>query len=147
MKNSSNVIGLSRRAQGARRNSESRRLEEGCNDNVIHIGPVMAAREALPAERDVDQVVELLALLANPTRLKLVLALLASEERTKPELCVCDLAAVAGASESMTSHQLRLLREAGLVGFRRDGKLALYHLVTGPHRHLLADALDYVRAR
>jgi DNA-binding transcriptional ArsR family regulator len=89
--------------------------------------------------------VALFAVLSNVTRLKLLLALEPGTYHPRRELCVCDLAAVADASQSMTSHQLRLLREAGLVVHRREGKLALYRLADGPMRHLLRDALEHVR--
>lgn len=54
------------------------------------------------------------------------------------------MAVVADASPSMMSHQLRLLREAGLVEYRRAGKLALYRLTDGPMGHLLRDAVEHV---
>lgn len=62
------------------------------------------------------------AMLSDPTRLKMLYAL------SKKELCVCDLAAVLGASQSATSHQLRILRMARLVKFRKEGKIAYYSL-------------------
>ena len=99
-----------------------------CDVDVVHLDPVKTARAALPANPHLLRLTERLALLANTTRLKILLALHAG--MTGPqELCVCDLAIVAGASKSMTSHQLRLLRMAGLVVQRRAGKLALYRLV------------------
>ena len=88
---------------------------------------------------------DLLMLLANPTRLRILLALLSIDEVITPELCVCDLAIVSSASKSMTSHQLRLLRTAGLVALRRDGKLSFYHLVDGPITELLRAALQQER--
>lgn len=61
--------------------------------------------------------------LGDPTRLTLALAL-----REGGELCVCDLAWIAGRAENLVSHHLRALRAAGLADYRRDGKLALYSL-------------------
>lgn len=110
-----------------------------CGVDVVHLDAVRAALEALPGENGLGQVAELLGLLSNPTRLKMLLAL--QPEATEPaaELCVCDLATVAGASKSLTSHQLRLLRTAGLVRQRRAGKLTFYRLAEGPLVSLLAD--------
>ena len=55
------------------------------------------------------------------------------------ELCVCDLAWVAERSENLVSHHLRVLRAAGLVRSRRDGKMVMY-AVTEPG-HALIDAV------
>jgi ArsR family transcriptional regulator, lead/cadmium/zinc/bismuth-responsive transcriptional repressor len=52
------------------------------------------------------------------------------------ELCVCDLAWVAERSENLVSHHLRVLRSAGLVRSRRDGKMVMY-AVTEPGRALI----------
>ena len=59
--------------------------------------------------------------LGDPTRLMLALALADGDE-----LCVCDLAWVAERSENLVSHHLRVLRAAGLVRSRRDGKMVMY---------------------
>lgn len=75
---------------------------------------------------------ELAKSLADPTRLGLALAL-----RDGGELCVCDLSWIAGRSENLTSHHLRLMRRAGLTACRRDGKMVLYSL-TASGRGLLA---------
>jgi DNA-binding transcriptional ArsR family regulator len=60
--------------------------------------------------------------LADPTRLMLADAL-----REGP-LCVCDLAWVAERSQNLVSHHVRVLRRAGLVDARRDGKMMMYEL-------------------
>src|SRR6478735_8639897 len=59
--------------------------------------------------------------LADPTRLTLAAAL-----ADGGELCVCDLAWVAERSENLVSHHLRVLRGAGLVRSRREGKMVMY---------------------
>jgi DNA-binding transcriptional ArsR family regulator len=61
--------------------------------------------------------------LGDPTRLTVALAL-----RDAPELCVCDLAWIVERSQNLVSHHLRALRTAGLVDYRRDGKMAMYTL-------------------
>lgn len=87
------------------------------------------------------------ALLGNETRVSLLLALNPREPAGRAhELCVCDLACLVGTSPSMTSHQLRLLREHGLVRQRRTGKRMMYSLVQGPLGHLLRDAIEHVAA-
>jgi ArsR family transcriptional regulator, lead/cadmium/zinc/bismuth-responsive transcriptional repressor len=61
--------------------------------------------------------------LGDPTRLNIALALGGA-----PELCVCDLAWIIERAQNLVSHHLRALRAAGLVDYRRDGKMALYSL-------------------
>ena len=61
--------------------------------------------------------------LADPTRLTLALAL-----REGGELCVCDLGWIVERAQNLVSHHLRALRQAGLVDYRREGKMALYSL-------------------
>jgi DNA-binding transcriptional ArsR family regulator len=61
--------------------------------------------------------------LGDPTRLLLALAL-----REGDELCVCDLAWIAGRAENLVGHHLRVLRGAGLARSRREGKVVFYAL-------------------
>lgn len=121
-------------------------LSDTCDVNVVHLDAVRAARATLPAPAALGRMADVLGLLANPTRLRVLLALRPSRSVGSCELCVCDLAVIAGASKSMTSHQLRLLRTAGLVVPRRDGKLTYYRLAEGPVRSLLDEAVGFVAA-
>jgi DNA-binding transcriptional ArsR family regulator len=73
--------------------------------------------------------------LGEPTRLTIAAAL-----RDADELCVCDLSWIVERSQALVSHHLRVLREAGLVQMRRDGRMALYSLTRSAHE-LLAVAL------
>ena len=77
--------------------------------------------------------------LGDPTRLNVALAL-----QDAPELCVCDLAWIVERAQNLVSHHLRALRAAGLVDYRRDGKMALYSL-TDQGRALL-ELVDVVPA-
>jgi DNA-binding transcriptional ArsR family regulator len=77
--------------------------------------------------------------LGDPTRLNIALALGGAAE-----LCVCDLAWIVERAQNLVSHHLRALRAAGLVDYRRDGKMALYSL-TDQGRALL-ELVDVVPA-
>jgi ArsR family transcriptional regulator, lead/cadmium/zinc/bismuth-responsive transcriptional repressor len=83
---------------------------------------VARARLAAPTARLVAAVVEIFEALADPTRARLLYAL------QKRSLCVRDLAAVAGVSESAISHQLRFLRDRRLVKARRRGNVMTYSI-------------------
>lgn len=80
----------------------------------------------------------LFAVLSDPTRLKIILALSAHE------LCVGDLAFIVGASDSAVSHQLRILRNMDLVDHRREGKLTLYSLSDEHLKTILEQSLAHV---
>ena len=112
-----------------------------CDVDVVHLDAVREAQSALPSEEGIRTVADVLGVLSSTTRLKMLLALQPAAAGPRRELCVCDLAMVVGASKSLTSHQLRLLRTAGLVVVRRAGKLAYYRLAEGPGVDLLGDAL------
>jgi ArsR family transcriptional regulator len=83
---------------------------------------VARARLAVPTDRLLAVVVETFEALADPTRARLIYAL------RKRSLCVRDLAAVAGVSESAVSHQLRLLKDRRLVKSRRRGNVITYSI-------------------
>lgn len=91
-------------------------------NNAIDEGALAAARATAFDERLTDLVADSFRLLADPTRLRLVRGL-----GTGP-MCVRDLALLAGVSESATSHQLRRLRDRGLVATRRVGTVIYYSL-------------------
>ena len=110
-----------------------------CEVNCVHPEAVAQARDALPEERHVEEASALLKVVADPTRLRLLSAL------NVRELCVCDLAAVVGISESAVSHQLRLLRAHRLVTFRKEGRIAYYRLLDHHVNGLIGSALEHVR--
>lgn len=70
----------------------------------------------------VADLAETFRVLGDPTRLRIVFAL------SREELCVCDLANVIDASQSVVSHSLRALRQMRLVRYRKQGKIAYYAL-------------------
>jgi DNA-binding transcriptional ArsR family regulator len=95
-------------------------------------------RAGLMPERTVHALADTFRVLGDPTRVKILDALSAGE------LCVCDIAALAGISESAVSHQLRLLRGMRLVRPRRAGRL-VYYTVDDQHIiELLRQALTHV---
>ncbi len=98
----------------------------------------MVELDAMPAESDVAELAEIFGLLADPGRVRLLVAMLGGER------CVCDLAAAASMSESATSHALRILRAYRVVRARRSGRMAYYSLADGHVRMLLELALEHV---
>lgn len=96
--------------------------EGECEACIVDPAAVDAAREAVGGEQRVKALADIFGALGDPTRLRIVLAL-----ATRP-LCVCDLAAVTGVTQSAVSHQLRILRGLDLVAYHREGRRAVYRL-------------------
>jgi len=92
----------------------------------------------MPAEAEVADLAVIFGLLADPGRVRILIALL------EGEMCVCDLAAAAGLSESSVSHALRLLRGPRVVTVRRSGRMAYYSLADSHVRMLLDLGLTHV---
>lgn len=111
---------------------------DACEVSCVHPEAVARARAAQPDDEALGRAAALLKAVSDPTRLRLLTAL------GTGELCVCDLAAVAGTSESAVSHQLRLLREQNLVAPRREGRIVYYRLADGHVSALLGNVLEHV---
>jgi len=97
-----------------------------CNERVVHPAAVRAGVANIPTESDLEGMAVFFKVLGDPTRLKILHALLASE------LCVCDLGEALSMSVSAVSHQLAVLKRASLVKHRRDGKV-IYYTISDEH--------------
>ncbi len=94
--------------------------------------------EKMPPEEELQDLAELFKVFGDVTRLKILYVLLSAE------MCVYDIAAVLGMSQSAISHQLRVLKQMDLVKYRREGKTIFYspadsHIVT-----ILSQGLDHI---
>jgi DNA-binding transcriptional ArsR family regulator len=105
---------------------------DACTDHCVHPDTVRHVRSRALPEGDLVQVSAVFKLLGDPTRAKLLYALLEAGE-----LCVCDLAAATGIAETTVSQSLRLLRASRVVTARRDGRLMYYRLADAHVRMLL----------
>jgi len=108
---------------------------ERCDLVCIDAPRAEAIRETLLLEEAAQEAADRARALSDPTRLTLAAAL-----REGEELCVCDLSWIAGRSQNLVSHHLRILRSHGMVRSRRDGKLVMYSL-TGEGLSLLSAVL------
>ena len=95
---------------------------EVCDCGEIHTDCVDCVRQNMLDEKSFQEVSELFKVLGDYTRIKIIYAL------SRKELCVCDIAEVLGMSQSSISHQLRVLKSARLVKFRKEGKVVYYSL-------------------
>ena len=121
-------------------NARAKILEEdGCLVRVVHLDRVEKARREVISERELERLALIYKVLGDPNRLKMVMAL------RNVEMCVCDLAAFAGLSESAVSHQLRRLKDLALVKSRRNGPIIYYALDDAHVSGLLEVGLEHVR--
>ena len=93
-----------------------------CDLVQIDLARVRKLRSELVAPDAVQGLADTFSALGDPTRVRILDVL------SHGELCVCDLAAVLGLSQSAVSHQLRLLRGIRLVRPRREGRIVFYSL-------------------
>lgn len=110
-----------------------------CSELCVHSSTVEHVKGEMLAENEIIRLAETFKVLGDPTRIKILSAL--SEE----ELCVCDLSAVLDMSVSAISHQLRVLKGARLVKYRREGKNIFYSLDDEHVISLFRLALEHVR--
>ena len=95
---------------------------ESCNGNISHEDIVVRVKDQLPAEETLYDLAELFKVFGDTTRIKIICALFESER------CVCDLSCLLNMTQSAISHQLRVLKQARLVKFRKEGKIVYYSL-------------------
>jgi DNA-binding transcriptional ArsR family regulator len=112
---------------------------ELCDVRVVHLDRVSHAREGEIPRVELERLSLLFKAISDPTRLRIVLAL------RDLEMCVCDIAAALGMTESAVSHQLRRLREQGLVRARRQGQIVYYALDDDHVGELLDTGLAHAR--
>ncbi len=109
-----------------------------CEVRCIDQEKVERAQSTMPAAADVVSLAETFRVLGDPTRLRIVRALMAEE------LCVCDIATLLGLSQPTVSHSLRSLRQLRLVRYRKVGKVAYYAIDDEHVRHLVDTGFVHV---
>jgi DNA-binding transcriptional ArsR family regulator len=112
-----------------------------CQDFIVHPDRIADSEGAMPGVAEFQELSETFKVLGDFNRLRILHALDAAE------LCVCDLSEMLDLSQSAVSHQLRLLRAAKLVRYRREGKNVFYTLDDDHVRTLLEVSLAHVRGR
>lgn len=105
---------------------------DGCADPTVRPELVAQVRRSTPAADELEQVAGTFRLLGDPTRARILYALLEAGE-----LCVCDLAATTGTQEATVSQSLRMLRASAIVTRRREGRRNYYRLADAHVRMLL----------
>lgn len=105
----------------------------GCaDDTCLHV------IQEMPDEEMLYDLADLFKVFADTTRIKILYALM------EEEMCVACIAEVVGVSQSAVSHQLRLLKQARLVKFRREGKQIIYSLSDDHVHTVLAQGMSHI---
>lgn len=101
---------------------DSKTKVEKCDCTIIHEDIVKDVGENMPEEESLYDLAELFKVFGDTTRIKILYALFAAE------MCVCDIAVLLNMTQSAISHQLRVLKQARLVKYRKAGKVVYYTL-------------------
>ncbi|GMO59146.1 MAG: metalloregulator ArsR/SmtB family transcription factor [Treponemataceae bacterium] len=95
---------------------------EVCGAKCVHEDVIARVKSGLSSDKLLLRASELFKALDDPTRLKIINALLLNK------MCVCDIAALMNMSQPAVSHHLKMLKQAHLVRFEREGKVVYYSL-------------------
>ena len=93
-----------------------------CDEEVSNIELVKKVKDNLLSDEEIFDLAELFKVFGDSTRMKIINALM------KQDLCVCDIALITNSTPSAISHQLRVLKQAKLVKYRKEGKSVIYSL-------------------
>jgi len=112
-----------------------------CEVTVIHEDVVQRVQQTMPPEEDLFDLAEFFKVFGDTTRIRILYALAQSE------MCVCDLAYLLGLTQSAISHQLRVLKQAKLVRFRREGRVIYYALDDDHVKSIFDQAYEHIQER
>lgn len=109
-------------------------------NGFLHLDDTVIKRvdEKMPPEEELQDLGEFFKVFGDVTRLKILYVLLCSE------MCVYDISALLGMSQSAISHQLRVLKQMDLVKNRREGKTIFYSLADSHIVTILSQGLDHI---
>lgn len=93
-----------------------------CEEECSNIEIVEKVKKELLTDEKIFDLAELFKVFGDSTRMKIINALIMQE------LCVCDIAEITNSTPSAISHQLRVLKQAKLVKYRKEGKSVFYSL-------------------
>ena len=116
---------------------EKEKKEVLCPGDHAH-GDLNAVKADTPPLDTLFQLAELFKVFGDSTRIRILFVLF------EAEVCVCDLAAALGMTQSAVSHQLRILKQSKLVKSRREGKSVFYSLADDHVRTIIAQGQEHI---
>ncbi len=117
------------------------RETEICSCEIIHEDVVRDVAALLSDPDEYIALASLFKLFGDGTRVKILHAL------EQHEMCVCDLTALLGVTKSAVSHQLKALRLANLVKFRREGQIVYYMLADDHVKAIMDIGFEHLREK
>ena len=111
---------------------------EICACGEKHAEFVEQLRQEMPKDEILYDIADLFKVFGDSTRVRILYAL------SSRELCVCDLADAISMTQSAVSHQLRILKQARLVRFRKEGKIVYYSLADNHVHTIFEQALEHI---
>ena len=111
---------------------------ESCEMLHHHTEVIKMAADEMPQEEDLYDLADFFKVFADTTRIKILYCLF------EEEMCVCDIAQLLNMTISAISHQLRVLKQAKLVKFRRSGKTVFYSLSDDHVRTILGMGMEHI---
>ena len=111
---------------------------EICGCNMIHEDVVKYVRSKMLPQVQFEKLSMFFKAISDETRIKLLFSL------SRSKMCVCDLAALLGMTVSAISHQLRVLRQAGLVRSEKQGKVVYYMLSDDHVNTVFNNAIEHI---
>ncbi len=112
---------------------------ECCDFYQVHEDVVKAVRDKMPEEDQLYDLAEVFKVFGDSTRIKILYVLF------EAEMCVCDIAQLLEMNQSAISHQLRILKQNGLVKSRREGKAVFYSLADGHVRTIMNQGMEHIQ--
>lgn len=114
---------------------------EKCDCTVIHQNVIDKVKKEMPEDETLYDLAEVFKVFGDSTRVKILYSLF------KNEMCVCDIAILVGTTQSAISHQLRVLKQAKLVKYRKDGKVIYYSLDDEHVKSIFNEGLRHVEEK
>ena len=111
---------------------------ECCDSLVIHDDIIENVQQKMPEESTMKELADFYKVFGDATRIRILCVLL------QQEVCVCDLAAILGMTQSAISHQLRILKQMKLVKNRREGKTVFYSLADGHIQTIISQGMEHI---
>jgi len=112
-----------------------------CDCTVIHEEVVNRVKAKMPSEENLYELADLFKVFGDSTRIKILWALV------EAEMCVCDIAVLLNMTQSAISHQLRVLKQARLVKYRKDGKIVFYSLDDEHIKQIFDQGLTHINEK
>ena len=110
-----------------------------CDYMHLHDDVIKEVFNSMPDDETLFDLAELFKIFSDSTRIKILYSLLISE------MCVCDIATLLGMSQSAISHQLRILKQSGLVKYRREGKTIFYSLSDNHVSTIINQGMEHIQ--